>query len=66
MENKYSAQLYEYEMKLQQILNDCQQQLQDLSSQYAVNTAKLREQYANMGMLNSGAYNSALDSLQSS
>lgn len=63
VENKYSSQLYEYEMKLQQILDDCRQQLSDLSYQYAVNTKMLREQYANMGMLNSGAYTSALNSL---
>ena len=63
VENKYSLQLYNYEMQLQQTLDGYQQQLNDLSSQYVANTAKLREQYANMGMLNSGAYNSALNGL---
>lgn len=63
VESKYAVQLNDCDRQLQQALDDYEQQLRDIAKQYAINTAKLRERYANMGLLNSGAYQSALNGL---
>ncbi len=49
---------------LQTELEEWEKVEDDLAAKYAVEWGNLRAQYANMGLLNSGAYQSALASLQ--
>ncbi|MBQ9859625.1 MAG: hypothetical protein IJO76_02985 [Clostridia bacterium] len=61
--NYYLPQFQNAQYQQQCVINDIRAEIDDLCYEQAVSTKKLQEQYANMGMLQSGAYERALQQM---